>query len=85
MEATPRSLFFMHQHKCIKCKAPYVDSDPEPYLCKACDDVRAVIAREVDEKIGSTAGQTPHSDLTVYDQILKTKGRVSIKDLGIVL
>lgn len=77
-----------YNHKCIKCKNSYSDTDPEPYLCPPCIDIKNAIAKEVDAKMsGRVSRKKSQTDLEVYDEICKARGSrfVNIKDLGISL
>ena len=55
----------MYTHSCVKCQKSYQDSDPEPYLCKVCNEARLVIAAEVDKKLASRPKKENKSDFQI--------------------
>lgn len=63
-----------YSHQCLKCKEKYQDVDPDPYMCQACQDAKSLIAKEIDKKFGSTAGQEPNSGYVAYEKLRKEKG-----------
>lgn len=60
------------RHECVKCKAPYQDQDPEPYLCASCLEEKKAIAAQIDAQFASRPRVTPKSDLQMFDETGKT-------------
>ncbi len=79
----------MFKHVCIKpgCGKTYEDSDADAYYCSDCNELRKVIAKEVDIKLAGIVSKRAKSDLQIYDEIRKARGVnfVNINDLGIRL
>jgi len=55
-------------HQCLKCKAPYQDSDPEAYLCASCIVEKKAIAAQIDAQFASRPRSTPKSDLQIFEE-----------------
>lgn len=77
------------QHKCIKCKSDYIDSDPDPYLCPTCLEERKNIASEIDNKFASRISEHPVRGIDTYYQAMdkaRAKGRPfpNAADLGLL-
>lgn len=56
-----------YSHNCIKCKASYQDSDPDPFYCESCTVEKKRIAAEIDKKFASQPRKPVVSGLQAYD------------------
>lgn len=70
-----------YSHKCIKCSTDYKDTDPDPYLCKSCQNEKNVIAKQVDRQFGSTVGQRPNG-MALLEEVARERGKFSISKDG---
>ena len=50
----------MFRVNCIKCRKPYEDAEPDPYLCSDCIKERNTIASQINNA-RSTVGQEPNN------------------------
>lgn len=74
----------MKSHTCIKCHTNYQDNEEDDYYCEDCLVSKKEIAKEIDSKFASQKNKIrPKSDFEIYNDILKVKRIVTIKDLGI--
>ena len=79
-----------YQHKCLKCREPYTDTDQDDFYCEKCNAVRKEIAKEVDKKMANRVStRETKSELQIFNELAKRGGAknnfVKISDLGIKL
>lgn len=66
-------------HQCLKCRANYEDTDPEPYLCASCLAERKAIAKQVDAQFANRVRPQVKSDLQEYEESAKFRGFMIVK------
>jgi len=71
----------MNTHSCIKCKATYVDNDPEPYYCSPCNEERKRAAADIDAKRANIIAEPSVSALQQFDSLPKINGFVDSRYL----
>jgi predicted nucleic acid-binding Zn-ribbon protein len=64
----------MISHNCIKCGQVYEDKDVDAYYCEACKKEKAILAKAIDAKVGSTVGQEPKSEFKALEALARAKG-----------
>jgi hypothetical protein len=68
-------------HKCIKptCSNSYEDTDPDAYYCPSCIEEKKVIAKKIDETIGSRPKKQYMTPLQEYEAAPKVRGFMRVR------